>query len=235
VLVGILTLLIGGGAAAFFLLRGDGGDGSASRTTGPTTVVTKTPSEGTPEFEFRLGRTQAIRTASGDREAGREAAEVAAGEIALTMSRMYSLAYLDPTNWRAGTYEPVLAFFDADARQSASEDGGGLTLGSDAGQRFAEVLPASGNLQVQVLLDTAGEPFTAVAHAKFAADADGSDGGRTVVTSRGRYFLSIGDEGTWTIYAYKVKRSEREPADGGTPSPDETVEGGETPSPEEEP
>ena len=231
-LIAILTLLIGGGAAAFLLLRGD--DGSASQTVGPTTVVTKTPSEETPEFEFRLRGTEAIQTSPEEAEGSQAAAEAAADEIALTMSRMYSLAYLDPANWRAGVYEPVLEFFAADARQSASEDGGALTLGPDAGQRFVEVLPQGGNLEVQVLLDPAGEPFTAVARTKFAARADGSDGTGTVVTSRGHYFLSIGDEGTWTIYAYKVKRSEREQDGGDTPSPDETVEGGETPSPEEE-
>lgn len=230
-LVGVPVALVAGGAAAFFALRGaEEGPSPTPTSPVPTAVISNTPSVETPEFAFRLRDTEAVITsaeAAGD--AGEETQQ-AAEEVTLTLTRLYSLAFLDPENWRAGSYQTMLDFFaDGAARDAAAQDEESLTLGEDAGVRFEEVLPSGGKLDVEVLLDTQGQAFTAVAHVQFTAKAEGSDGTTTVVGSRGQYFMRLGSEGTWTIYAYKVKRDEREPGAGSegstvTPSAEPTSE-----------
>ncbi len=214
----VLILLIGG-ALAFFLLRG----GPEKKPPGQVTD-TGTVSPTTPDFDFELLGSKAI--ASSTKTTAKElkpAADASASEIATTLTRMYSLAFLDPTNWQKGDYNNVFGFFDlGKAQKKAARDAALLTLGPGAGEQFETVLPAHGTLNVRVLMDPSGNAFTAVAIAHFAARATLKAGGTTVVVSTAQYFMHI-QEGGWTIYCYNVERNDHPVKQETSPSPQPTV------------
>jgi hypothetical protein len=213
----VAPVLLAAGAVAFFLLRG--GDNQ------PGTAKGNKPSEEAPPFDFTLKGAIPITTVGGDRQAARGAADEAAREVQDTLSRMFGLAFLDPKNWRPGDYDSVMDFFEAgQAQAAATKDEATLTLGPDAGAQFEKVVPAKGTLKVKVLLDREGSPFTAEARTRFVARATGKDGEVIDVRSSGHYFMRPGEEG-WTIFAYKVKRTDAGEGAPESPEPTGTASG----------
>jgi hypothetical protein len=166
------------------------------------------PSAQTPKFDFQILSATPIpgsEHTSGD-PAG--AAKKAGDDIRLVLDRMYSLAFLDPNDWQSGDYASVFGFFDRGAAaRRAQADASTLTLGSNAGTRFADVQPAGGTLSVRVLLDGSGTPVSAAAAVQFKAKATGKGGPSELVTSKGHYFMHI-LEGGWTIFAYSISRND---------------------------
>jgi hypothetical protein len=159
-------------------------------------------------------------------------ADESAQEIAQTLDRMYSLAFLDPSNWQNGTYDNVYGFFDlGKAQKRASQDAALLTLGAGAGDQYSTVLPKTGTLKVRVLMDQSGNPYLAVAIAHFVANAtDKSGSGQTAVVSTGQYFMHI-QEGGWTISGYNVERNDHPvKTKAHTPTPAATATATESPS-----
>ena len=155
---------------------------------------------------------------SGDPKA---VAQKSADDIRLVLDRMYALAFLDPSNWKAGRYDTVFGFFDrGTAARTAQADAATLTLGADAGSRFMDVQPAGGTLAVRVLLDKGGAPVSASAAVDFKAKGSGKGGSGEMIVSTGQYFMHI-LEGGWTIFGYSVSRHDRPlsaPAPSGSPS-----------------
>ena len=199
------VIVVLGGGIAFFLLKGHG----ASSTPGSITT-TGTPGPETPPFDFKLLGDSAIATSITTKMAElKPKADQSAQEIATTLDRMYSLAFLDPSNWQHGSYTNVYGFFElGKAQKTAARDTALLTLGAQAGDQFSNVLPTKGTLKVRVLMDSSGNPYTAVAIAHFAAKATAKSGtGQTAVVSSAQYFLRV-QEGGWTIYGYQVERND---------------------------
>ena len=189
----------------FFALRGGGGGVN--------------PSSGTPAFSFKLIGTKGVPGVShADRGAIGAVADNAAKDIHDVLDRMYKLAFLDPSNWKAGKYDNVFGFFDLGASASrAKADVDTLTLGPDAGSTFSDVQPSSGTLSVEVLVDKGGQPVSATASVVFKAKATGNGGAGEIVVSKGQYFMHI-LEGGWSIFGYSVARDDRPLKATSTPS-----------------
>jgi hypothetical protein len=222
----VLPVLLVAGGVAFFLLRSSG--------TKPVGEITDTgsPSQQTPPFDFKLLAATAIPASATVKASElKPVADRSAQEIATTLDRLYSLAFLDPSNWQKGDYQNVYGFFDlGKAQKIAQRDTTLLTLGSGAGTEFASVRPGAGTLKVRVLMDPSGNAFTAVAFAHFSARArDLKSGGDTLVVSSAQYFMHV-QEGGWTIYAYRVERNDHavkstSPSPAPTPAPSGSASG----------
>jgi hypothetical protein len=198
-------VVIGIGFLLFFLLRGGGGEGNVS--------------PGTPEFSFDLASAKAIPTENrADKGAIGAVAQKSAADIRGVLDRMYSLAFLDPENWKSGTYDNVFGFFDlGGAQHRAQADAGTLTLGPSAGKKFTDVQPSGGTLSVKVLVDQGGNPVNATANVVFRARATGTGGTGEIVVSKGSYFMHI-LEGGWSVYGFSVARDDRPFKVKATPS-----------------
>jgi hypothetical protein len=217
----VALIVVVGGGTAFFLLRSHGGSSPPGSIT-----TTGSPSAQTPPFDFKLLGAKGIPSSDATKASAlKPVADQSAKEIATTLDRMYSLAFLDPSNWQHGTYENVFGFFDLGrAQKTAARDAALLTLGMGAGNEFSTVLPTAGTLTVRVLMDPSGNATFAVATAHFAARATAKSGGAdTAVVSTAQYFMHI-QEGGWTISGYTVTRKDHPvKSKPSTPTPSGTA------------
>jgi len=219
-------VLAAGAAAGYFLVKG--GKGGHEQAAGDGRGV----SNETPDFAFEVLKSNVIPTADGthvSREQGRETA----ASVAATLDDFYKSAFLDPANWREGTYDSTWAFFDKQALTDAKADADTLTLGA-GGADYASVMPKPSTTTVKILVDEKGKARTAAAQVTFGALVTDGSGNLTTVASMGQYFLNPDGNG-WTIYAFRVQRSDQEgDHDVGSPPPSpkkpkETPSSGATP------
>jgi hypothetical protein len=139
-------------------------------------------------------------------KADRKQINEAAKDIRDTLANMYTVAFINPDNWKSGDYDTVYGFFQqGKAFESAQRDSATLTLGPDAGDTYDDVKAKYSGLVVKVLTDKGGEPYTAAATADFSADATKKDGSNMLIKSHATYYLQRG-EGGWIIVAYKANR-----------------------------
>lgn len=135
-----------------------------------------------------------------------------------TMDQLYFNAFVDTEQW--GDYAEAYALFDGEAAVSAEGDADVLTLGPTAADTYETVEPTSGSLSISVLTNAKDAPISAVAEVEFIAEATGTDGSTTEITSTGSFFLRQVD-GIWRIYAYRVDRDDSTaaaPSASGSPS-----------------
>ncbi len=126
--------------------------------------------------------------------------------IRVRFTSLFRMTYVDPSTWRSAKYgEAFRRFFGGGVRASATEHRQKLTLGPDAGHRFASVWGQVGTLKVNVLIGAGGGPVTALVRARFAEKAVRTKGGTTVVVSDGTYYIQPSKRG-WTIQAFQVGR-----------------------------
>lgn len=206
----VAAALVALGLVLFLVLR-DGG--------GVPGVIGGGEDDTIPAFDFRVARTVPVSVAQSDAKQLAGAAEAVSVPVADTMTLLYTEAFLDPANWRDGSYEEVWPLFDGGSQAAAQEDGDTLTLGTTAGDRFEKVDRPRGKITVKVLLDEADEPVTAVAIVTFQALATGKDGTDTMIVSIGQYFLRETPEG-WLVYSFSVSRDDQAsmPTPGPSPS-----------------
>lgn len=207
----VAAALVALGLVLFLVLR-DGG--------GVPGVLGGGEDDTIPAFDFRVARTVPVSVAQSDAKQLAGAAEAVSVPVTDTMTLLYTEAFLDPANWRDGSYEEVWPLFDGGSQAAAQEDGDTLTLGTTAGDRFEKVDRPRGKITVKVLLDEADEPVTAVAIVTFQALATGKDGTDTMIVSIGQYFLRETPEG-WLVYSFSVSRDDQAnvPKPGPSPTP----------------
>jgi hypothetical protein len=198
------------GAVLFFVLRG----GSSGGVPGPDNTI--------PGFNFRLANAIAIPVSRERSEKLQTKASEAAGSVTKTMSMLYTEAFLDPGNWRDGSYDSVWPMFDQASQPAAQQDESTLTLGGTAGQTIDTVSDPTGRLVVKVLFDRRNEPVTAVAVVEFKTLAKGKDGTYTEVVSTGQYFLRPAG-GTWHVISFKVSRADHATVPSPGPSTSTTA------------
>lgn len=177
-------------------------------------AASATPTQGVPSFRFAVTRAVPLSTTSTKRESLASLANQAASEITTIITRLYTEAFLDPANWRAGSYANVWPLFDSGAGAAARKDVQALTAGTDAGSRFVAVEPVAGTLVIRVLMDESDRPSIAVAIVTFSADATATAGGLTTLVSSAQFILHETPNG-WRIYSFSVQRRDRP----GVPSP----------------
>ena len=191
------TALVALGIVLFLLFRGGGNGGGIIG--GPDNTI--------PAFDFRLTKTVPILTTDKKPKQFDATAKDVAVQVGDTLTTLYTEAFLDPANWRGGSYDEVWPLFEDRSQAAAQQDGTTLTLGPSAGDLFETVDQPLGTLNVKVLLDRANQPATAVAIVKFKALAKAKDGTTTAVVSTGQYFLRSVSDG-WLVYAFSVGRDD---------------------------
>ncbi len=179
------------------------------------------PDDTIPSFDFQLTKALPIPVTDKKAQELNAQAKVAAKQVSTTMTSLYTEAFLDPANWRGGSYDQVWPLFDGGSQAAAEQDGGALTLGTTAGDTYDTVDQPKGKLNVKVLMDRENKPATAVAIVKFQALAAGKDGTYTMVVSTGQFFLRPLADG-WRVYSFSVGRDDHatvpSPGPSGTPS-----------------
>jgi hypothetical protein len=217
-----VVAVLGLGALAFALTGGNDGP------LGPLVPGTGEPDRVTPAFDFAVGRTKVVPTASQKPEHLEPEAERAATEGTAVLDDLYTAAFLDPDNWTNGSYDSMLEVFDQSAGAQAQSDLATLTAGASAGETFGDIQPGRGKVGPEVLMDSKGHPASVAFHVTFTARAMNHNGTITLMKSEGEFFLRSID-GTWKIVAFDVKRAD-EVVEAPTPSVSASVSTSATPS-----
>jgi hypothetical protein len=212
-LIAAPIVLVVAAAILVLILTGKGG----------TLIDTITPGgdEPVPAFDFKPFKPAHVRVVSttegADEQALRSAATTAATAAVPVLDNLFTEAFLDPNNWKDGSYDEAFVDFTDDAAAQAT--GAGLetvTLGADAGATYQTVSPSKGSIRFDVLFDRDGNAFSVAAHVKFYALGERKDGTYTAIVSHGVVFLR--DTGGWSVIGYDLKRNDHE-TEPPTPSP----------------
>ena len=150
-----------------FLLKGGGGD------KGPFT-----PDPQTPAFAFETSKVLVVATTTDAKaETLKTKAKVPGDEVKKIVNALYINAFLDPSNWEAGSYDDVWALFDTGSGTEAQTQVDTLTAGTGAGDTFDTILPTgTSTLNMKVLFDPKDAPYSVVAIVKFKATGSGKVG-----------------------------------------------------------
>lgn len=198
-LVAVVALI----AVALVRMGGDSGSGT-----------------GTSSLRFQIGTVKVARVGG---EVGPSAADAVLPEIQGVMKSFYQEAFLNPENWKQGTYDSAWQAFRPSAVEGAKVHADTLTLGADAGDVYASIEPRTSLFGLRVLMNKQGKPLSAFALVTFGADAETKAGEKIVVISTGRYSLAPSDD-TWKITGFQVSRDDRDPGVvPSTPTPSPTV------------
>jgi hypothetical protein len=207
------VVLIVGAVVLVLVLTGNGGKIVKGITGGDEPV---------PNFDFKAAKVAAIATAeNADPKALQPKAEQAATATIPVLDTVFTEAFLDPNNWKDGSYDSAFDGFSDQAATSASGPGlATLTLGADAGDRYEKVSPSKGSIRFDVLFDREGNAFSVAAHVKFYALAQRTDDTYVAIVSHGVMFLRPSG-GTWQVVGYDMKRNDHE-----TEAPSPSASGG---------
>lgn len=205
--------LVALGVVLFLVLRSGGAGGGI--------LGGGTPDDTIPKLTFHTSKVIAVPVTDKKASELEHVARPVATAVARSMTALYTEAFLDPSNWRDGSYDNVWPLFDERAAAAAQQQGQTLTLGTSAGDTYETVGRPKGKVAVKVLMDEKDLAATAVAIVKFQALATGKDGTLTMIVSKGQYFLRPGSDG-WTVYSFSVSRHDEErvpkPGPSGSPS-----------------
>ena len=161
----------------------------------------------TPSFRFTVKRpvllpTRARSVQRPDKVVGNRAATTAAAAL----TDLYTEAFLDPANWKSGSYADAFGVFSTGASRTARERTAVLTAGPGAGARFEQILPVSGSIDTKILLDRSGKPALVLSAVRFRAEALGPE--PMMLRSEGRFFFER-VQGRWKIVSFLVHRDDR--------------------------
>lgn len=205
-------MLVAGGAIALFALKGGSVPG----------IFGGGPDNSTPAFDFRAGKTIAISTSENVRAKDLQtAADQTATEATPVIDALFTQAFLNPDNWRNGSFDSAFEAFDDAARTSAENQIETVTLGTSAGDTYDTVSPGKSKLWFRVLFDADSKPKTVVAVVRFHALGKRTDGTYTDITEHAQFFMHD-TGGGWKIFSFKVGRTDHEttppPGPSGSPS-----------------
>jgi hypothetical protein len=189
-----------------FLLKGGGANQSPF-----------SPDPQTPDFAFEASKVLVVPTTTqAETEKLKTKAKVPSDDVKKIMNALYVNAFLDPTNWKDGSYDDVWTLFDTGSGTEAQAQVDTLTAGTGAGAAFDTILPTgTSTLKMKVLFDPKEEPYSVVAIAKFKATGSGKDGQDLQMLSNGQFVFQKVD-GTWKVVSFKVLRKDQQQA---APSP----------------
>ncbi|MGH2659061.1 MAG: hypothetical protein ACRDHS_05175, partial [Actinomycetota bacterium] len=105
----VLAAIVALGVVVFLVLR-DGG-GSTGILDGEDDTI--------PAFDFQVVKAVPISVTAADAKRLAGIAEAVAGPVTDTMTLLYTEAFLDPANWRDGSYEEVWPLFDGGSEAAA--------------------------------------------------------------------------------------------------------------------
>lgn len=225
----LAVLLIAGGIGAFVLLSNGGSDSGDGGGGGGPEISTETP-----DFAFDMRHFDVVASST-ETKIDHDAMQSAADNVTASLDTYYRSAFLDPSNWREGTYDSAWSAYEKEAVADAKAQADVVTLG-DQYTDSESVMPKPSTDSVTILLGPSGKPETAVAQVTFGALVKGPAGPITVSTL-GHFFLHPEGGKDWKIYAFRLDRGD-EPGDHvvGSPSPEPKPKKDKaTPSAEESP
>jgi hypothetical protein len=188
---------------------------------GDNSIIGTGPDNTIPAFAFNEGRTSAVAVTDTKSKGVPQSAKTAAKDIKTTMTTLYTEGFLDPANWRDGSYDEVWPLFVDNASGPAQQHASTLTVGTGGGDTFTKIADPNGRLSVRVLLNAKNDVATAVAIVDFTAVGTRKDGKLTMFHSVGQYFLRPGGDG-WQVYSFDVRRNDKVEA---PPSPSGSASG----------
>jgi hypothetical protein len=185
-------------------------------------IIGDSPRPPTPEFAFKMTKITPVATSSESKHDDLATkAQEAAAQVGEQMNALYVGAFIDPDNWLDGSYDALWDLFDEGASAEAQLQVDTLTAGTEAGEAFEQILPASGVLKTKVLFDLQDEAYSVVAVTRFEAVGSGKDGGDVRMTSKGQFVFQQVD-GDWRVVSFKVLRDNEvqapSPSAGATPT-----------------
>jgi hypothetical protein len=189
------------------------GGASASSPISENTVNSPAP---IPALHLRVTHAVGVPTSATTTKAQlRKATREVKPRVVAVLTRYYVAAYLDPANWRTGTYDSAFAAFVPGAAAEAAKRAEALTAGAGAGDRFTTIQPKKADVGLKVLVDRTGRPFSAIGVVTFVAEGTAMNGSTTTMVTKDQFSLQhVG--GGWKVVAFDVSRqSSRTPA----PSP----------------
>jgi LCP family protein required for cell wall assembly len=187
--------------AAVWLISNDGEPGGPASAASPASATSAPPA--TPPsypLSVKLGTVHG-RPVAGKVHAGDLAS--AAEDVRETMTRLYSIAFVDPQRWDEGRFPSLPDLFASDARPEVRRDVEELTLGRTARTLLA-VRPTHARVDVTFLVDAQQRPLTAFARMEFDGTGMADRGVELPIRHTGRYVLRR-TNGTWRIVAYDVR------------------------------
>jgi hypothetical protein len=208
-------VLLVAAAVLFAVMRGGGSGGAIPFLGGGAEPV--------PAFDFKVTKAAVVTTSENtDPSSLQASAEKVSKAVVPVMDQLYTDAFLDPNNWKDGSYDSAWEVFEGGAVDSAQQQAATLTLGENAGDVFSSVQPDKGKVKVRVLFNAEGKPASAVAVVQFSALGANKDGTYTEIVSKGQYFLRDTGDG-WKVYSFSVRRADQEarapkPAPSASPS-----------------
>ncbi len=109
--------------------------------------------------------------------------------VVAAMSAYYEDAFLDPSEWRTGSYQRAFSLMYPARLADAQAQVPTITAGPNAGAVYSNIRPLPSTIEVKVLIDARGKPQTAVAIVDFQAIATQRLGGTHRIESTGQFFL----------------------------------------------
>ena len=197
------VVLIAGAVVLVLVLTGHGGS--------VTRLLPGGSDEPVPKFDFKASKVEAIATGeNANVNALQPKAQQAATATVPVLDTIFTEAFLDPNNWKDGSYDSAFDGFSDQAATSASGPGlATMTLGANAGDTYQKVSPSKGSIKFDVLFDRDGNAFSVAAHVKFYALAQRTDDSYVAIVSHGVMFLRPTGS-TWQVVGYDMKRNDHE-------------------------
>jgi hypothetical protein len=169
----------------------------------------------TPAFAFAVGRSGALPTAAIKARKPvrtdpllplRGASKIASRNAISSVTRLYRAGFLNPGNWRSGSYGTLWREFARTSKVTARKDVRVLTAGTAAGDAYVAIAPRPSKVTTTVLLDRTGKPAIVLASTWFRALGRTITGSsNTRFDSSGRFFFErVGN--SWRIVSYDVRR-----------------------------
>ena len=161
-------------------------------------------------------QTATVKVASMGKDTRPAAAQAVFPDIREVVGSYYQQAFLNPANWKSGTYDSAWGSFTPAAAARAEERLDVLTLGADAGDTYEAIQPEPSLLGLRVLTNEHGKPVAAYALVTFAAEARTRAGDPRKVISVGRFALEPAGS-SWRISGFRVSR--KDDTYGSSPTP----------------
>jgi LCP family protein required for cell wall assembly len=175
---------------------------SDEATEGPTpSAPTGSPTAEPETFELVMD----LRGYAGrgpDGPVRRRSLKSAARQVRDALERVYSIGFVDPTEWDDGRFPDLADAFAGDARGTVPDDLDALTLGP-AARVVDAVRPERARVDVRFLTDAAKRPAAAFATASFEGTAIAGPA-ELRVRHEGEYTLRKVDA-RWRVVAYDVR------------------------------
>jgi LCP family protein required for cell wall assembly len=181
-------------------LEREAGTTRSVSATSTTATLSPSPSSASQPLQIRLGAVHGRAVAGKVHPSDLKAAARAVRE---TMTRLYSIGFVDPGLWSGGRFPALPDLFAPSARSQVHRDLADLSLGRTA-RTLTSVEPTTARLDLAFLTDAKARPVTAFADMRFEGIGQADDGVEVSIEQSGHYVVKRTNAG-WSIVGYRVQ------------------------------